>query len=151
MYLNLTVTALRTLEKKEAVRSAEGVVRDRERGRAKASEQVGVATARVVEFWRRREEEEQEVVVEAAMAAMAMAGILAICCNKRVEVIPRKKRLPHTHTHTHTNRESKPSFHPLFSSDIQMQANTLLTRVTPPAPCKYTRRSRRTSTKVSGA
>lgn len=47
-YLNLTVTALRTLEKKEAVRSAEGVVRDRERGRAKASEQVGVATPRVV-------------------------------------------------------------------------------------------------------
>lgn len=105
MYLNLTVTALRTLEKKEAVRSAEGVVRDRERGRAKASEQVGVATARVVEVWRRREEEEQEVVVEAAMAAMAMAGILAICCNKRVEVIPRKKRLPHTHTHTHKQRK----------------------------------------------
>lgn len=134
MYLNLTVTALRTLEKKEAVRSAEGVVRDRERGRAKASEQVGVATPRVVEFWRRREEEEQEVVVEAAMAAMAMAGILAICCNKRVEVIPRKKRVPHTHTHT--NRESKPNFHLLFSSDIQMQANTLFTRATPLTPCK---------------
>lgn len=91
MCLNLTVTALRTLEKKEAVRSAEGVVRDRERGRANASEQVGVATPRVVEFWRRRrEEEEQDVVVEAAMAAMAMAGTLAICCNKRVEVIPPK-------------------------------------------------------------
>jgi hypothetical protein len=54
--------------------------------------------------------------VEAAMAAMAMAGILAICCNERVEVIPRKKRVPPTHTHKH--RKQSPVFihfsHPIY-------------------------------------